>query len=98
MREDYTERVQLHRRELTKTLVEARNLGKYASLRLDKLIVDGDTFEYNDTNDTVERIASSCSRGHVGGNSGSNRLGASCENAVAVARVSQGQDYYISSN
>ena len=98
VREDYTERVQLHRRELTKTLVEARNQGKYASLRFDKLIVDGDTFKYNDANGTVERIGSSRSRGRVGGNSGSQRLGASRGNDDAGTRASQGQDYYISSN
>ena len=41
MREDYTECVQLHRRELTKTFVEPRNQGKYASLRFDKLLLTG---------------------------------------------------------
>jgi len=77
VREDYTERVQLHRRELTKTLIEARNQGKYALLRFDKLIIDGDTYMYNDTDDTIKRIGSSKSRGRVGANNGLQRLDAS---------------------
>jgi len=79
VREDYTERVQLHRRELTKTLIEARNQGKYASLRFDKLIIDGDTYMYIDTDDTIKRIGSSRSRGRVGANNGLQRLDASRE-------------------
>ena len=67
-------------------------------LRFDKLIVDGETFKYNDANDTVERIGSSRSRGRGGGNSGSQRLGASRGNDDTGTRASQGQDYYISSN
>lgn len=98
MREDYTERVQLHRRELTKTLVEARNKGKYASLRFDKLIVDSDMYKYNDTNNTVEQIGSSRSRGRVGANNESQRLDTSHGNDEVDTRASQGQTIYNSSN
>jgi hypothetical protein len=94
----YSVRVQLHRRELTKTLVEARNRGKYASLSFDKLIVDGDMYKYNDTDNTVERIGSSRSRGRVGAYNGLQRLDASRGNGDAETRASHGQNYYNSSN
>lgn len=58
VREDYTERVQLHRRELGKRLVEARSNGQYASLRFDKLIIDNDVYKYNDLTKSVVRVGS----------------------------------------
>ncbi|WAR29874.1 hypothetical protein MAR_003442, partial [Mya arenaria] len=59
MREDFTERVQLHRRELGKRLVEARSRDQYASMRYDKLIIDDGVYKYDDlSKQVVKRIGS----------------------------------------
>jgi len=59
VREDFTERVQLHRRQLSHKLVTARNEGKFASLRFDKLVIDGDVYKFNEVTQSVERIGNS---------------------------------------
>ncbi|KAL4219085.1 hypothetical protein ACF0H5_021668 [Mactra antiquata] len=58
VREDFTERVQLHRRELGKKLVHARSQGHYASLRYDKLIIDNSVYKYDDMIEQITRIRS----------------------------------------
>jgi hypothetical protein len=50
-------------------------------------------YKYNDTNNTVELIGSSRSRGRVGANNGLQRLDASPGNGDADTRVSRGQNY-----
>ena len=75
-------------------MIEAKNQGKYASLRFDKLIIDGSTYMYNDTDDTFKRIGISRSRGRVGVNNEFQRLDASSGNDDVDTRVtsdSQGQ-------
>ena len=74
VREDFTERVQMHRRELSKSLVEARNQGKYAALRFDKLIIDGKTYKYNDNDSKIECVGSSRFHGNQNTHNGSQRL------------------------
>ncbi|WAR21343.1 PTPRT-like protein, partial [Mya arenaria] len=58
VREDFTERVQLHKRELGKRLVEARSRDQYASMRYDKLIIDDGVYKYDDLSKQVKRIGS----------------------------------------
>ena len=66
VREDYTERVQLHRRELGKRMIEARSRGNYASLRFDKLVIEDSVYKYDDKTNTMVRIGAS--RGRQRGN------------------------------
>jgi hypothetical protein len=63
VREDYTERVQLQRRELGQNLVQARNSGQNASIRYDKLIVDISVYKYDDLTNQITRIGSTRVRG-----------------------------------
>lgn len=66
VREDYTDRVLLHRRELSKKLVDARENGQYASLRHDKLIVDGSVYKYCEKSQQI--ILLGAARGRSGQN------------------------------
>ena len=58
VREDFTERVQMHRRELGKHLVEARHRGQFAAIRFDKLIIDNSVYKYDEMTNEITRIGS----------------------------------------
>ena len=47
----YTDRVKTARRELGKHMIAARNNGKCASIRYDKLVIDNTVFRYDGEND-----------------------------------------------
>jgi FtsZ-binding cell division protein ZapB len=65
VREDFTERVQLHRRELGKRLVQARSQGQYASLRFDKLFIDNEVYQYDDLTGEITKIGNTRGRQHT---------------------------------
>jgi len=56
VRENYTEMVQLHRRELGRRLVEARGKGKFACIQFDKLIIEGNVYTYDEGTNQIVRI------------------------------------------
>jgi len=58
VREDFTERVQMHRRELGKHLVKARYRGQFAAIRFDKLIIDNSVYKYDEMTNEITRIGS----------------------------------------
>jgi chromosome segregation ATPase len=62
--EDFTDRVKLHRRELGKRLVHARENGQYASMNYDKLIIENTVYGYD------EEKKDSYIIGHARGNPG----------------------------
>ena len=53
--EDFSKRVREIRKKLWPHLKEAREQGKKAFLRFDKLIIEGDTYTWNQTQSTIKR-------------------------------------------
>lgn len=67
VQQDFTERVKLHRRELGKEMVKARNDGHYAVIRYDKLIINNDIFKYDDSKGSIVCIGQRTRRGRYRG-------------------------------
>ena len=62
VQEDYTERVRLHRRELGKKLIEARENDQFAVMNFDKLIIENSVYRYNEGTKGIVRVGAV--RGH----------------------------------
>ena len=56
VKEDFSEGVMYQRLELGKELLKARDNGRYASMRYDKLIIDDRVYKYNTVRQSVECI------------------------------------------
>ena len=62
VRENYTEMVQLHRRELGRRLVEACGKGEFACMQFDKLIIEGNVYTYDEGTNQIVRIGAARDR------------------------------------
>ena len=58
VQQDYTDRVKTARRELGKLMIDARNNGKYASIRHDKLIIQNNVYRYDFDNECPILVSS----------------------------------------
>ena len=56
VRQDLTQRVKKHRRELGKEMIAAKARGQQARIKFDKLEVDGDLYRYDDTLEEIVLI------------------------------------------
>ena len=56
VKEDFSSRVRKHRYELRKFMRNARDQNRYTTLSYDKLIIDGDVFKYNETEDCLSLV------------------------------------------
>ena len=59
VKEDFTERVQKQRRELSKWLVRARDKGENGPLKYDKLIIEGVTYTFDQLSNNIVRVEGS---------------------------------------
>ena len=53
VREDFSQRIRKHRYELGKHMIEARQNNRFASISYDKLIIDGNVYKYNESDDNL---------------------------------------------
>ena len=62
VRQDFTQRVKKHRRELGKEMIAAKARGQQARIKFDKLEIDGDLYRYDDATGEIVLIPSGISR------------------------------------
>lgn len=62
VRQDFTQRVKKHRRELGKEMIAAKARGQQARIKFDKLEIEGDLYRYDDTTEKIVLIPSGNSR------------------------------------
>ena len=56
VRQDFTQRVKKHRRELGKEMIAAKARGQQARIKFDKLEIDGDLYRYDDATEEIVLI------------------------------------------
>ena len=56
IRQDLTQRVKKHRRELGKEMIASKARGQEGKIKFDKLIIDGDLFRYDDATEQIVAI------------------------------------------
>ena len=56
VRQDLTQRVKKHKRELGKEMIAAKARGQEARIKFDKLIIDGELFRYDDATEQIVAI------------------------------------------
>ena len=65
VQEDFTERVKFCRRKLIKYLVEARENGKQASIKFDKLFNENEIFRYDEEKDSLYKIGNAGKKARI---------------------------------
>ena len=88
VRQDLTQRVKKHRRELGKEMIAAKARGQQARIKFDKLEVDGDLYRYDDTLEEIVLIPRTRGRSQVRARAGSgDALRHTQENGGLVDRI-----------